>query len=55
MSEPQKRRWKWLVVSLAVAVVVVAATIYLRRELAIDSCLDSGGRWDYDAGVCDMP
>jgi hypothetical protein len=53
MNEPQKRRWKWLVVSVAIAAVVVAAAIYLRRELAIDSCLDLGGRWDYEAGVCD--
>lgn len=55
MNEPKKRRWKWLVVSVAIGAAIVAALIYFRGQLPIDSCLDLGGRWDYEAGVCDKP
>lgn len=55
MNEPQKRRWKWLVVSVALGAAIVAALIFFRGQLAIDSCLDLGGRWDYEARVCGKP
>ena len=54
MNEPQKRRWKWLVVSILISAVIVAALVYFRGQLAIDSCLDLGGRWDYERNVCDQ-
>ena len=43
---------------LAIAIVgatIVAACLVapsVRRSLAIDSCLDRGGAWDYEAEVC---
>jgi hypothetical protein len=54
MNEPKRRRWKWVVVSVAIGVVIVAALIYFRGQLAIDSCLDAGGRWDYERNLCDQ-
>ncbi|RLE26702.1 MAG: hypothetical protein DRJ61_07660 [Acidobacteria bacterium] len=42
-----------LVALVAVAVFLVAR--WTRMQLAIDSCLDRGGRWDYEQGVCVDP
>ncbi|MDB5472079.1 MAG: hypothetical protein JWR84_3639 [Caulobacter sp.] len=43
---------------LAVAALVLLAGIVggprLWRYVSIDSCLDSGGRWDYQAKRCDF-
>ncbi|MDD9968165.1 MAG: hypothetical protein OXR73_18145 [Myxococcales bacterium] len=41
----------------ALAVVVVlalgtAALLFLQHHLAIDACLDRGGRWMQDSGQC---
>lgn len=54
MNEPRKRRRKRLVVSVVIGLMIVAALIYLRGQLAIDSCLDLGGRWDYERNACDQ-
>lgn len=53
MNEPRKRRWKWLVAGVVIGAVIIAGLICLRGQLAIDSCLDLGGRWDYERNVCD--
>lgn len=39
---------------LAVSVVLIAlAGIFFHGErFSVDSCLDRGGRWDYELGVC---
>ena len=48
------RRWKWLVVvSAAIGAVVVAALNHFHRDIAIDSCLDLGGRWNYETKECE--
>jgi hypothetical protein len=43
-----------ILVIVAIAI-LVSAGLWVRYQLAIDGCLDSGGRWDYDAGKCDSP
>lgn len=35
------------------ATAVIAPGLWLKRQLAIDSCLDEGGRWDYSLLRCD--
>lgn len=32
---------------------LIAAGMWVKRELSIDSCLDRGGRWSYEASVCE--
>jgi hypothetical protein len=49
-------RRKALFAGLCMIVFGAAAGWYflIRSEWAqIDMCLDGGGRWDYDAGLCD--
>jgi hypothetical protein len=46
-----KKRIGWL--SL-VAALLIAGGLWLAREIRIDKCLDAGGAWDYQAGVCKM-
>jgi hypothetical protein len=43
---------KTIGVIVAVAVVLVLAW-WAKGQLAIDSCLDSGGRWNYEKSVCE--
>jgi len=38
---------------IAAAVVITLLGMYVRRQFAIDTCLDHGGRWDYAANKCD--
>lgn len=35
------------------AVVLIAIGIWFKRELSIDSCLDRGGRWNYEVAACE--
>ena len=40
-------------VALMLAIVVLVAGFWwLRKEMAIDSCLDDGGAWDHIANKC---
>lgn len=32
----------------------VALLVWVRTQLAIDSCLDQGGRWSYTRDVCEV-
>ena len=34
-------------------VVLIAAGMWATRELSIDSCLDRGGRWNYEIAACE--
>lgn len=39
------------------AIVLLALIVFaywLKGYMAIDKCLDSGGRWNYDKGVCEL-
>lgn len=51
-AEHPLRYRKWLV-GIVIAAAVLTALIYLQEQLAIDGCLDLGGRWDYEASACD--
>ena len=37
----------------AILFVLVAGFIWLKGEMKIDSCLDNGGRWDYENKTCE--
>ena len=41
------------VIVAVIFIVGVAAAFWLRRDLAIDGCLDSGGRWNYSLSHCE--
>jgi hypothetical protein len=43
---------KWIV-GAVVALVLVAGGLWVRQFLQVDSCLDSGGSWNYDDGICE--
>lgn len=45
---------KKLLLAAIALVLVVLLMLWLRTEVKIDSCLDLGGRWNYDAGKCEM-
>jgi len=34
-------------------VLVIACGFWIRGCVRIDTCLDRGGAWDYENGVCD--
>jgi hypothetical protein len=53
ITQLAKRSRKWLIVAVTMVAVAVAALLYFRREIAIDSCLDLGGRWNYAAKECE--
>jgi len=42
---------KKVIISTLLAGILVGAVVWLRHELAIDSCLDRGGRRDYSGNV----
>ena len=44
-----RRAW-WLALAVTAALIAV---LWLRTQIRIDSCLDSGGAWDYANGRCD--
>lgn len=37
---------------LAFLVVALVFARWIAGQLAIDACLDSGGRWDYESRTC---
>jgi len=37
---------------LGITVVIFIAGFWLRGQLQIDSCLDNGGKWDYEKKEC---
>ena len=47
----------WWAVALGILVVALGLIIAFNvpRRLEIDSCLDQGGRFDYDKAQCDSP
>jgi hypothetical protein len=46
-----KRIFMFLVLAL-LATALLAAGLWLRREIAIDTCLDRGGAWNQVTGAC---
>ena len=47
-----KKKTKFILLFIVV-VGLLASLPWLRTQLAIDSCLDSGGRWSYAKEVCE--
>ena len=43
-----------IVLLVLVIAVVISSVFWVKRELAIDSCLDNGGRWNAKLSVCEM-
>lgn len=42
---------KVVLISLVVLLVIWLA-LWIKGQLEIDRCLDSGGRWDYEKSMC---
>lgn len=42
-----------ILILAVVLILLIAGGIWLRKQLQIDSCLDAGGRWNYEEGVCE--
>lgn len=40
------------VLLIILALLMVVAAFWLRREWRIDACSDGGGEWNQSAGVC---
>ena len=61
---PERRtaRWWYRLAVVAVAILLIAAlyfgSLFIAHDgnrdfLAIDACLDAGGRWDYERRACE--
>jgi hypothetical protein len=44
---------KTLVIAAIAVLLLVAGALWLRHQLMIDGCLDRGGRWNHDTGLCE--
>lgn len=44
---------KKIVMIFIAVVILIAAGIWARGFLSVDSCLDSGGRWNYETKICE--
>jgi hypothetical protein len=44
---------KKIVITGVVLLIVIAGAVYLKGFLDVDRCLDSGGRWNYEAKSCE--
>ncbi len=42
-----------LVAALFLMVAFIAAWPWLKTQVAIDTCLDAGGRWNYEQELCE--
>lgn len=41
------------IIWLLIAIFSISIGLWIFGYLKIDSCLDSGGRWDYELGSCE--
>jgi len=46
------KRTRFVLCALSLVLLVIFG-YWLKGFLKIDSCLDSGGRWNYDTGTCE--
>jgi len=44
---------KKLIVLFVLLILLIVGGIWLRDQLQIDSCLDNGGRWNYEYSGCE--
>jgi hypothetical protein len=45
-----KKRTAWILVAIGA---IVSIVWWGSGQLKIDSCLDSGGRWNYEIAICE--
>jgi hypothetical protein len=38
--------------AILIAAMIAAGSQYFKHHVEIDRCLDSGGAWNYEAGMC---
>lgn len=50
----EAKNTKLWVVGAVIAALLVAGGLWVRREFLVDRCLDAGGRWDTETGICDQ-
>ena len=43
---------KWII-AVILALGVILSVAWIRGQIKIDSCLDNGGRWNYEQKVCE--
>jgi hypothetical protein len=48
------RTKKWILIAAIAAVGLLALAIWANHQLAIDACLDRGGRWNYEVDECEQ-
>jgi hypothetical protein len=53
MTSGFRRTRQFTLIALVIVLVAAMVLSYARRQLQIDRCLDSGGRWDYANDVCE--
>ena len=41
------------VLLIAAALLLIAFAYWMKDYLDVDKCLDSGGRWNYEKGICE--
>lgn len=44
---------KWVVLGFVAIALGTVVMIMLKRQVAIDRCLDRGGSWNYGLGYCE--
>ena len=44
---------KKMIYGIVILVLLAAVGFWLKGYLAVDRCLDSGGRWNYEAKACE--
>jgi hypothetical protein len=48
-----KKIYVILLAALVATTALIAVGFWYKDWLAIDKCLDNGGRWDYDKRICE--
>jgi len=47
------KRTQILLIAIMTVILFTVVTFWFKHWLSIDECLDSGGRWNYEEGVCE--
>lgn len=53
MEKPSMKRSRYLLL-VGALLGIAAVSVWAWREIAIDRCLDNGGRWNYQGSKCEM-
>jgi hypothetical protein len=46
-------RKKKFILLIIIILLCIPVYLWIKRQLEIDSCLDKGGRWNYESGKCE--